>query len=66
MKKRNIITLRQLELTNKKEFERVMKAIVKNRREPRYSSPQKPQLSKREFEEKLYLTIKKLVNNEHT
>ena len=64
MKKRNVITLRQLELTNKKEFERVMKAIVKNRREPTYSSPQKPQLSKREFEEKLYLTIKKLVNNE--
>jgi len=64
MKKRNVITLRQLELTNKKEFERVMKAIVKNRREPTYSSPQKPQLSKREFHEKLYLTIKKLVTNE--
>ena len=64
MKKRNVITLRQLELTNKKEFERVMTALIKNRREPMHSFPHKPQLSKREFHEKLYLTIKKLVNDE--
>jgi hypothetical protein len=59
--KRQKITLRQLELTNKKEFQRITEALIKNRRDPVMIPPNNPKLSKLKFEEKLYLTIKNLI-----